>query len=216
MGKDDDKTESKSVEQPKMQAINAGNIKPPTELSWIGNMGENWRFFKQKFEIYLIASRYSTEESEFKIALLLNAVGDRALKIFNNFTYDSSVHFSFGNKKPEENIDQYVTELRDLSGSCNFGTLTDNLIRDRIVLGIRDRSIKDRLLRIKDLDLNKAMEICRAAERTKTQLADICPQGSEEVCKVFKSKPSKDGTGKFKGRPSKSLVSLIGHKVIKT
>lgn len=63
----------------------------------------------------------------------------------------------------DESIAQYETELRDLSSTCNFRSLTDNLIRDQIVLGIRDRSIKDRLLRVKDIDLNKALEVCRAA-----------------------------------------------------
>ena len=43
-----------------------------TEIAWIRNMGENWKFFKQKFQIYLIASKASTEDGDYKIALLLN------------------------------------------------------------------------------------------------------------------------------------------------
>lgn len=49
-------------------------------------------------------------------------------------------------------IDAYVTELRELS-SREFGTLCDYLIKDRIILGIKDRAVKDRFLKVKDLDL---------------------------------------------------------------
>lgn len=230
MGKDEEgensKGESKECKpvasRPLQYSANA--VKPPTEMSWIGNIGENWKFFKQKFEIYLIASRCSSsDESEYCTALLLNAIGDRALKIYNNFTFEQSENqrdfkvvlkkfdsyflpevnetyerhsFFLREQHVDESIDQYVTELRDLSSTCNFGSLTDNLIRDRIVLGIRDRSIKDRLLRIKDLDLNKALEVCRAAERTKSQLADICPQNSDEVLKINKHGSNKDSSSR--------------------
>ena len=46
------------------------------------------------------------------------------------------------------NIENIVGELRTLAQSCNFCTcLNDTLIRDRIVLGIRDGGTRKRLLR---------------------------------------------------------------------
>lgn len=89
-----------------------------------------------------------------------------------------------------------MTELRDLSSTCNFSSLTDHLIRDQVILGIRDGSIKDSLLRIKDLDLNKDLEECRAAERTKSQIADICPQSSNKVLKIDKHGSNKDSSNR--------------------
>lgn len=40
--------------------------------------------------------------------------------------------------------DSYVTELKLLAKICNFGTLRDLLIRDRIVCGINNTSIRER------------------------------------------------------------------------
>ena len=65
------------------------NIKTPSELSWVGNLADNWKFFIQKFNIYLTATKSNKEPKEFQTALLLNMIGDRALKIYNNFSFES-------------------------------------------------------------------------------------------------------------------------------
>ena len=50
----------------------------------------------------------------------------------------------------------------------------ENMIRDKIVFGMSDLRIKERLLREKDLDLAKAVDICRAAEASRTQIQSMC------------------------------------------
>ncbi|KAG5890094.1 hypothetical protein JTB14_003657 [Gonioctena quinquepunctata] len=57
-------------------------------------------------------------------------------------------------------------ELKKIARDCEFGTFKDRLIKDRIVSGIRDQKVKDRLLRETNLDLTKTIEICRVAEQT--------------------------------------------------
>ena len=64
-------------------------------------------------------------------------------------------------------IDEYVTELKSRSRHCEFGILKESLIRDRIVAGIQDANVRERLLRETDLSLDKAISICRASEATK-------------------------------------------------
>ena len=44
----------------------------------------------------------------------------------------------------EESVDVYVNRLRKLASSCEFGALTDELIRDRLVIGVNDRDLKGR------------------------------------------------------------------------
>ena len=44
------------------------------------------------------------------------------------------------------------------------------MIRDKVVFGVRDERIKERLLREADLTLNKALDVCRAAETSKQQI----------------------------------------------
>lgn len=184
----------------KVTVLQSACVMPPAQMNWSGNLCENWKFFKQKFDIYLIASKSNLESSNYQVALLLNVIGDRSLKVFNNFVFaneeeksnlasvlkkfdlyfmpDKNVtyerHKFFLREQGEnEKIDQYVTELRDLSSTCEFGDISDSLIKDRIILGIKDLSIKDRLLRTKDLTLSKALDICRTAEITKSQLEVI-------------------------------------------
>ena len=40
-----------------------------------------------------------------------------------------------------ESVDNFITDLYSLPEHCNFGILCDELIRDRIVVGIRDESL---------------------------------------------------------------------------
>ena len=59
-----------------------------------------------------------------------------------------------------EGIDAYVKELRKLARNCEFEELHDSIIRDRIVCGIRSNEVRKRLLREKDLNLERAVEMC--------------------------------------------------------
>lgn len=71
--------------------------------------------------------------------------------------------------KQEENefFDHLVTELKKLGLACEFEEQEESLIRSRIVLGVRDNSLEERLSRKEDLDLQRAENECRTAERTK-------------------------------------------------
>ena len=46
-----------------------------------------------------------------------------------------------------ESVNDYIQWLRKLSKSCEFGALSDEMIRDRLVLGIADSNARGRLLR---------------------------------------------------------------------
>ena len=62
-------------------------------------------------------------------------------------------------------ISIYVTVLRRLSETCEFGILKNSLVRDRIVLGISETKTRERLLRIPDLTLEKATVIVNCCNR---------------------------------------------------
>lgn len=63
--------------------------------------------------------------------------------------------FFIRNQHEGETFDTYITDLKRLSADCNFGDLKERLIRDRVVAGIIDKRLKDRLLRESDLTLQK-------------------------------------------------------------
>ena len=83
-------------------------------------------------------------------------------------TYERYVFFS-REMKAGETADEYITCLKKFSSTCNFSTLSDSLIRDRVLQTITDMTVKERLLRTKNLNLTKTLGICKSAEITKTQ-----------------------------------------------
>ena len=70
-----------------------------------------------------------------------------------------------------ETYDQYRTALRKLAESCDFQTITpDEILRDKLVFGIRDEKTRERLLRESRLTLQRTDEICHAAESMISQM----------------------------------------------
>ena len=73
-----------------------------------------------------------------------------------------------------ETIDQFITELKTRARSFEFGVQHDSMIRDRIVFGVSDTRLKERLLReSSDLTLEKAASPCRTAKASKNQLKEL-------------------------------------------
>ena len=66
-----------------------------------------------------------------------------------------------------------MTVLKNLADTCEFGALKEWLIRDRIVFGIQDSSVREQLLRDAKLTLETATEKVRSAELTQVQLKQI-------------------------------------------
>ncbi|XP_074028318.1 uncharacterized protein [Leptinotarsa decemlineata] len=167
------------------------DLKSPEMFSFHGgNIANSWKLWRQKFEFYLLASGIAAKGNEIKVATLMNLLGDEGIQIYNTFEYEEVgddkklavvlgkfdnycnplrnlvyEHFKFfkRDQQPGESVDQFVTALRQLSSSCEFKE-KDVLIRDRIVLGIRDPRIQEKLLQTADLQLSDAIATCRAME----------------------------------------------------
>jgi len=162
------------------------------------NQAEAWRRWKQKLEIFIIANELENASNKRKVAILLNSVGDAGLEIFNSFNITESEEkfenvikkfddhfipkknitierhkFLTRKQKYEENFQDFLTGLYKFSLTCEFGDLRDSLIKDTIVLGIRDNLTRERLLRAEDLDLKKTIKICKAAELAQKQVQEI-------------------------------------------
>ena len=74
-----------------------------------------------------------------------------------------------------------------------FRDLTDDLIRDRIVVGVFDKGTRTRLLRERQLTLETAMGIVRSGEMADEQIQKLanCTVGNTNVCAVKKKKHNK-------------------------
>ena len=83
-------------------------------------------------------------------------------------------------QKADELFDAYLTNLRELVKSCDFGTLEEDMIRDQIVGNCSSQTLKQKLLQQEDLDLAKTVRIVRNAE-TAVQEARLLSQGTRET-----------------------------------
>ncbi|KAK7925258.1 hypothetical protein WMY93_007568 [Mugilogobius chulae] len=70
-----------------------------------------------------------------------------------------------------ESVEAFVRQLYKLAEHCDFGQTKDEQIRDRIVIGIADGEVSQKLQLEPDLTLEKAISITRQSELIKTQNA---------------------------------------------
>ncbi|UYV82470.1 K02A2.6-like [Cordylochernes scorpioides] len=87
-----------------------------------------------------------------------------------------------------EKVNEFITALHSLAEHCNFGMLHDELIRDRIVVGVRDRALSERMQLDTDLTLVKATLIAKQLESVKEQQSSLYQQESARTkIRQFKS-----------------------------
>ena len=73
--------------------------------------------------------------------------------------------FNSADQNPMESVDAYVIRLRQLATSCEFAALHDSLVRDRLVMGTRDGTTRERLLRERPVpDLARCIQVLQASE----------------------------------------------------
>ena len=106
-----------------------------------------------------------------------------------------------------------------MSKSSEFGDLTDSLIKDRLVCGVIKDSVQSRLLRETELTLQKAIDVCRAAETSSQQMKVIQSSssgvtgGNVDVVnrKIVKSKSLKNTDNKPAGSTRKQKCRKCGY-----
>mgnify|MGYP002803437980 CR=1 FL=1 len=83
------------------------------------------------------------------------------------------------NQNKGESLDAYITTLLKLSETCALGDLRESLVRDRLVYGIRDDQVREKLLGKRQLDLDKCIEILKSSELTHYQAKEISVDESQ-------------------------------------
>nr|CAI5839681.1 unnamed protein product [Callosobruchus analis] len=76
-------------------------FRPPDSLDEYNS--QNWKLYKQKFDIFLKATGKYDQPEDIKIAILLNCMGDQGLDIYNTFADDQKSTFT----KLLESFDSY-------------------------------------------------------------------------------------------------------------
>ena len=162
----------------------------PDPLRVVGSdIADNWRRFRNQWQNYvgLIAADLSEAISEKRTAVFLTYIGTDAYDVYRAMHFESeedrknidniiagfeafcveAVNVTYErykfNKRTQdvgERFDVYLSELRRLVKSCNFAAMEESMLRDLIVVSIRDDVTRRKLL----LTLNQAIDTCKASE----------------------------------------------------
>ncbi|XP_030213428.1 uncharacterized protein LOC115544561 isoform X1 [Gadus morhua] len=146
-----------------------------------------WPAWRQRFSRFRIASKLNLEDDNVQVNVLLCAMGKDAVPIFNTFTFGDyeddyynkvinkfDVHFvpkrntiyerACFHRRSQlqgESVEAFVRRLYELAEYCDFGIAKDEHIRDRIVVGILDSELSQKLQLESDLTLEKAISMTR-------------------------------------------------------
>ena len=150
---------------------------------------EEWKQYVERLEQYLIAN--GVENADKKRAIFLSTIGPQAYKLLSSLVapaapgekaYEDLVQAMTDHHSPPpseivqryrfhtrfrqqgETVATYVSELRALAQWCNFGQSLENMLRDRLVVGIDNEAIQRRLLSETTLTFKKALELAQSLE----------------------------------------------------
>ncbi len=76
-------------------------------------------------------------------------------------------------QQPGETTAEFVAELRRLAQHCEYGATLEDMLRDRLVCGIKDERVQRRLLSEPSLKFKKAWEISQAMELAMKNAKDL-------------------------------------------
>ena len=63
------------------------SLPPPAALSLTGVVAQNFKQFKQAFNIYMIATGLDKKDKKIQANILLHVIGPDAVKVYNGFTW---------------------------------------------------------------------------------------------------------------------------------
>ena len=172
-------------------------VKPPGPLIFGTRPAESWKLFRQRWEGYSLLSDLDKRPREYQIALLLHSLSDEALTVYNGLDFggapeartvtdilDKLESFAIGqvnvtyelykfyqrSQEEDESFDKFYSAIRFLSKSCSFcGNCIDSMLKDRIVLGIRDKPTQTELLKVNNLTLLLYVHVCVTRTGWKTR-----------------------------------------------
>lgn len=163
-------------------------VKFPPPEAFDFSQPEHWRDWRQRFQRYRVAMKLSLEDGEVQVCTLLYWLGKKAEQVYKTFTFEegkeeddyktvldklenyfvpkvSTIHERAGfhqcTQRPGENAKEYITMLHELADTFDFGCVKEEIICDRLGIGILDKELSEKLQMKPDLTLAKAVELVR-------------------------------------------------------
>ena len=184
---------------------------------------EEWKQWIERFECYRIAAGLDAKDAKVQINTLVYVMGGNANEIFRSFhlaeedqIYETvkerfETHFvgrtnviferARFNKRvqgAQESVIDFIESLYTLAETCQFGALKDELIRDRIVVGIRNAVLSQKLMQDDTLTLDKAVKQAKSSELVKEHHEIL--KGDGEDGKINRIRDKKKRPPRDKGK----------------
>ncbi len=164
-----------------------------------------WTEWKKRFARYRTATKLDKEEGPVQVSTLVYALGKEAESFLSSFTYNEkedelvydtvlakfNVYFILRRnviheraclnqrvQRPGERSETFIRALYELSEHCMLRINREENIRDRIVVGILDKDLSQRLQMVPNLTLEMAVREARQSEEVKAQVSQ---QGGEQA-----------------------------------
>ena len=156
---------------------------------------DEWPRWRRRYEQFQVASGLAAEAAVKQVSTFLYCLGEEAESVlaamnaseadrkdyatiagkfdafFNvrrNIIFERA-RLNRRNQQPGESAEQYIMALYSFAANCNYGALEDEMIRDRLVVGIRDATMSEKLQLDSKLTLEKAKTTIRQQEAVKEQ-----------------------------------------------
>ena len=168
-------------------------LSPPEPFNF--RKPDEWPRWHKRFDQFRVASGLSDKSAAKQVNTLLYCLGEEAEAILNSTNisteersdYNTVVgkldsffkvrrnviferaRFNRRNQLPGESSEQYIVALYNLAANCEYGGMEGEMIRDRLVVGIRDTALSERLQLDPDLTLEKAKKSIRQREAVHEQ-----------------------------------------------
>ena len=122
---------------------------------------------------------------------------DGFFKVQKNLIFETA-RFNQRNQGKGKSVEQYITALHHLVETCEYGDLRDEMLRDRLVWGIRDSTTSQKLQMDPGLTSEKAVKTVQQNAAVKEQPCQL-KQGSKgnpiTIKEVRTGRPQTGGGG---------------------
>ena len=135
----------------------------------------------------VLTSTNPTEEERKDYATIMAKL-DGYFQVRKNTIYERA-RFNRRNRLEGESAEQYITALYGLIGNCEYGPLKEELLRDRMVVGVRDTALSQKLQADAGLTLERAKTAIRQKEAITEQQTELGGKRNFILVEAVNSRP---------------------------
>ena len=191
---------------------------------------DEWPKWRRRFEQFRKASGLANRPEDQQVSMLLYSLGEDAEEVLDSTNITDSerdsyetvlrqfddffkvrknviferAKFNTRSQREGESVEEFITALYHLVETCDYGSMKEEMLQDRIVVEIPDRGLSQKLQMDSKLTLEQAKKCARQKEAVKNQQKQL--QGGQEASLAGITKRGGGGGGGGGG------VRRVNHK----